>query len=69
MPRTDPAREALLTALEAAGVLIPLWDGIMIEETVTIAPGATILPDNSFHRCRNLCTDPHSLLHNIPGRC
>lgn len=44
MPRTDPAREALLTALEAAGVLIPLWDGIMIEETVTIAPGATILP-------------------------
>lgn len=44
MPRTDPAREALLTALEAAGVLIPLWDGIMIEETVTVAPGATILP-------------------------
>lgn len=44
MPRTDPAREALLTALEAAGVLIPLWDGIMIEETVTIAPGVTILP-------------------------
>ena len=44
MPRTDPAREALFTALEAAGVLIPLWDGIMIEETVTIAPGATILP-------------------------
>ena len=44
MPRTDPAREALLTALEAAGVLIPLWDGIMIEVSVTIAPGASILP-------------------------
>ena len=31
MPRTDPAREALLTALEAAGVLIPLWDGIVAD--------------------------------------
>ena len=44
MPKTDPAREALLTALEASGVSIPLWDGILIEETVRIAPGATILP-------------------------
>ena len=44
MPKTDPAREALLTALEASGVSIPLWDGILIEETVHIAPGATILP-------------------------
>ena len=33
MPKTDPAREALLTALEASGVSIPLWDGILIEET------------------------------------
>ena len=44
MPKTDPAREALLTALEASGVHIPLWDGILIEDTVAIAPGATILP-------------------------
>lgn len=44
MPKTDPAREALLTALEASGVSIPLWDGILIEETVRVAPGATILP-------------------------
>ena len=44
MPKTDPAREALLTALEASGVSIPLWDGILIEETVRVAPGTTILP-------------------------
>ena len=43
MPKTDPAREALLTALEASGVSIPLWDGILIEETVRVAPGATML--------------------------
>mgnify|MGYP000785646904 FL=1 len=48
MPKTDPAREALLTALEASGVSIPLWDGILIEETVRIAPGATILPGLSL---------------------
>ena len=44
MPKSDPAREALLTALEASGVHIPLWDGILIDETVVIAAGATILP-------------------------
>ena len=44
MPKCDPAREARLAALEASGVLIPLWDGILIDETVAVAPGATILP-------------------------
>ena len=44
MPKCDPAREALLTALEESGVLIPSWDGILIEATVSVAPGATILP-------------------------
>lgn len=44
MPKYDAEREAQLTALEEAGVLIPLWDGILIEPTVTIAAGATILP-------------------------
>lgn len=44
MPKCDPAREALLAALEENGVLIPLWDGILIDPTVSIAPGATILP-------------------------
>ena len=44
MPKTDAAREARLTAPEEAGVLIPLWDGILIDDTVTIAPGATVLP-------------------------
>lgn len=44
MPKTDAAREACLTTLEEAGVLIPLWDGILIDDTVSIAPGAVILP-------------------------
>ncbi len=44
MPKHDAEREALLTALEEQGVLIPLWDGVMIEPTVKVAPGATILP-------------------------
>lgn len=44
MPKTDAAREARLTTLEEAGVLIPLWDGILIDDTVSIAPGAVILP-------------------------
>ena len=44
MPKCDPAREARLAALEASGVLIPLWDGILIDEAVAVAPGATILP-------------------------
>lgn len=44
MPKNDAKREALLTALEEAGVIIPLWDGILIDESITVAPGATILP-------------------------
>lgn len=44
MPKNDPARESLLTALEEKGVHLPLWDGILIDPTVSIAPGATILP-------------------------
>lgn len=44
MPKCDSAREALLTALEEQGVIIPLWDGILIDATVSVAPGATILP-------------------------
>ena len=44
MPKHDEAREARLLALEASGVRIPLWDGVMVGPDVKVAPGAVILP-------------------------
>jgi len=44
MPKVNKQRDDILEKLENIGVIIPLWDGVMIDENARIAPGATILP-------------------------